>query len=414
MTRGLYFLVALSVASTVSRCAFANGSMSDRVLTEGWKFLREGSSSWVDVRVPHDWAIAGPFDVKSEDGGTGKLPWKGKGEYRCALDVSAAEASTLASGGRAYLKFDGVMASPRVKVNGKDVGGWDYGYMSFVLDVTDKVHEGDNLIEVSCDTTHHNSRWYPGAGIYRKVVFSVRPRNHVLPGSLAITTPKVSRESATVRVAYTTPEGPTNYTFTVGKPRFWDIDDPHLYTLEVLGEKVRYGIRTFEFTVNDGFHLNGRRVQLRGVNLHSDLGLLGMAFDRSAMRRQLHIMKEMGCNAIRTSHNAPSPELLELCDEMGLVVWDECFDKWDGTAGRREDQDLEEYVIRNLRQFVRRDRNHPSVVIWSISNEIWEWDPDFDYSGITDPWYVRTPDCQTRGRNSLFGGFVHKCGCVGW
>ena len=397
--------VALAFAVLASLSARAEGPV-DRILSDGWRFSRDAGATWSDVRVPHDWAIAGPFDTNAANGATGKLPWRGKGVYRRDLVLSPSDAAQLASGGRAYLKFDGAMASPRVRVNGRDAGGWDYGYMSFALDVTDKVRTGTNALEVVCDTTHLESRWYPGAGLYRRVVLSLRPRRHVLPGTLSITTPVVTKEKATVRVAYSTPEGPTNTSFVVSRPRLWDVDDPHLYELDLFGEKFRYGIRTCAFTADDGFHLNGRRVQLKGANLHADLGILGMAFDRSAKRRQLQLMKEMGVNAIRTAHNPPSPETLELCDEMGLLVWDECFDKWDATAGRRADQELEEYVVRNLRAFVRRDRNHPSVVVWSISNEIWEWDPNHDYGDVTARWRQRTPDGQTQRRNSLFAAAV--------
>ena len=381
-------------------------SARDLTLTDGWRFSKDAGKSWTQVRVPHDWAIAGPFDKTAKSGATGKLPWKGKGKYVRELEVSAEDIAEVKKGGRIYLNFDGVMASPRIKVNGKKAGGWDYGYMGFTLDITDKVKEGKNKLEVSCDTTHHTSRWYPGAGIYRKVVYSVRPQFHAIPGTLRITTPKVGKDSATVKVVYETREfGPTNYTFEVKNPRLWDVDDPYMYTLELPGEKHRYGIRTFKFTADDGFHLNGRRVQLKGVNLHSDLGPIGMAFDRSAMRRQLRIMMDMGVNAIRTSHNPPASELLELCDELGLLVWDECFDKWDDTAGRRPDQDLEEYVIRNLRALVKRDRNHPSVILWSISNEIWEWDPKHPMRS-SHRWADRRPDGQTKVRNDLFAAAV--------
>ena len=392
------FLVVLSLAASV-------GGAGEITLTDGWEFRREGAADWQAVRVPHDWAISGPFDAAAKSGGTGKLPWKGKGEYRRTLALSADDAATLRAGGRAYLTFDGVMSCPRVRVNGKDAGGWDYGYLGFTLDVTDKVRAGDNLVEVSCDNTHQDPRWYPGAGIYRRVRFAVRPRNHVIPGTLAITVPEVAKDAATVRVAYRTPEGPTNYSFRVANPRLWDVDDPYLYALDLPDERVRYGIRTFRFTPDDGFHLNGRRVQLKGANLHADLGLLGMAFDRSAMRRQLHIMKEMGVNAIRTSHNPPAPEMLDLCDEMGILVWDECFDKWEATAGRRPDQNLEDFVVRNLRQFVRRDRNHPSVVVWSVSNEIWEWDPAHPIRSDLR-WSDRGPEGQTKARNDLFAATV--------
>lgn len=393
------------IAATVFSFAFA-ASAGETVLTHGWRFSKDGGKNWNDVRVPHDWAIAGPFDVNAKSGATGKLPWKGQGLYTRQLEVSAADMAEVAKGGRIYINFDGVMASPEVKLNGKYIGGWDYGYMGFTLDITDMVHEGKNLLEVSCDTRHHNSRWYPGAGIYRRVIYSVLPKGHALPGTLRITTPKVTKESATVKVVYETfGNGPTNYSFEVKNPRLWDVDDPYLYTLELPGQKVRYGIRTFKFTADDGFHLNGRRVQMKGVNLHSDLGPLGMAFDRSAMRRQLAIMKDMGVNALRTSHNPPAAEVLELCDEMGILVWDECFDKWDDTAGIKPGEDMVGYVIRNLRALVKRDRNHPSVVIWSISNEIWEWDPAHPMRS-SHRWADRRPDGQTKERNDLFAAAV--------
>ena len=346
--------------------------LADVLWTNGeWEFRRtDRKEDWRTVAVPHDWAIAGPFDP-DVDGGSGKLPWKGKGEYRRDFALKGLAASR-AGGEKFYLEFDGVMARPKVFVNGSLAGGWDYGYMSFTLDVTEFLREGTNSVKVACDTTLHSSRWYPGAGLYREVRFVRRPADHVIPGTLSITTPSVTKASATVHVAYDSPvKGHVEFDRVIAKPRLWDVDDPWLYELEIGGERFRYGIRTFEFTADDGFHLNGRRVQLKGVDLHSDMGPLGMAFDRDVMKRQLLIMKDMGVNALRTSHNAPDPKVLELCDEMGIFVWDECFDKWDGTSGRDFNaENLETYVARNLRQFVRRDRNHPSVFVWSIGNEI--------------------------------------------
>ena len=336
----------------------------------GWEFSKD-ATNWTAVTVPHDWAIAGPFDPKMS-GWQGKLPWKGEGRYRRHFDLTKAERARLADGGRAYLDFDGVMASPRVRLNGTDVGGWDYGYMSFTLDVTAAVKETDNFLEVACTTKDHASRWYPGAGIYRNVRLRVLPKDHVVPGTLKITTEVDGM--AKVRVEYVSSvNGPERQEFTVENPRLWSLDDPFLYTLTLKGERFRYGIRTFEFTADDGFHLNGRRVQLKGVNLHSDMGPLGMAFDRDVMKRQLLIMKDMGFNALRTSHNAPDPHVLDLCDEMGIFVWDECFDKWEGTSGRPKGENLEGYVEKNLKAFVRRDRNHPCVFAWSIGNEIWAY-----------------------------------------
>ena len=347
----------------------------------GWRFRRDlprgipteqtnASPAWTSVEVPHDWAIRGPFDANGLSD-TGKRRWRGTGRYRRTFELSASDAAVRAGGGRVYLQFDGAMSRPEVFVNGRKAGGWDYGYMSFTVDATSFVRQGTNELEVFCDTRSHESRWYPGGGLYRSVRLKVMPRDHVVPNSIAITTPSVTKERATVRVTYVSAlRGPDEYEFEVENPHLWDVDDPHLHTLDLLGEKFRYGIRTAEFTADDGFHLNGRRVQLKGVNLHADMGPLGMAFNRSVMRRQLQLMKDMGANALRTSHNAPDPQVLELCDEMGILVWDECFDKWDGTASRLDGESLEDFVGRNLVAFVRRDRNHPSVVAWSQSNEI--------------------------------------------
>ena len=451
-------LLTVAAAAAVSVAAFADiraAGEADKVLTEGWRFAKDPThtleasgvdfddSAWEAVRVPHDWAISGPFD-ESAHGGSGKLPWKGVGWYRRALTLDAADA-----GKSVFLDFDGVMASPEVYVNGQKAGGWDYGYASFRVDATPFVKFGEkNVIAVRASTLDHHSRWYPGAGIYRKVTLRLRNRAHFAYNGIFVTTPVASRNEAEVCVAWelagsvptgaevsvavfspccrgfplsnagglpkvvgTVPAEKGSLSWREEKPALWDVDAPNLYEAEVSlvnggktlsRERVRFGIRTIAFPVatgsltNDwaanGFHLNGRRVQLKGVNLHSDLGLLGMAFDKSAMRRQLTLMKEMGANALRTSHNCPAPELLDLCDEMGILVWDECFDKWNGTASRRKDQNLEEYIVRNLQAFVRRDRNHPCVVIWSMSNEIGEG-----------------PDGLTRERCRLFREKMREC-----
>ena len=339
-----------------------------------WEFHRR-SGEWRTVRVPHDWAIEGPFEPDGDEN-TGKLPWKDYGAYRRTFVATDAVFATIAAGGRAYLEFDGVMARSSVIVNGRRHPGWGYGYMSFAVDVTDDLASGTNAVTVTADTRDHESRWYPGGGLYRSVCLVVRGRDEPRPFTLFIRTPEVSADSSTVVYDYETVGGERKGgTFKVANPRLWSVEDPHLYELEIAGEKYRYGIRTIKWTADDGFHLNGRRLQLKGVNLHSDLGPLGMAFDRDAMKRQLLLMKDMGVNAIRTSHNAPDPRLLDLCDEMGFVVWDECFDKWDAHGGKRPEETVEDYVATNLEQFVRRDRNHPSVVLWSIGNEIyWKCD----------------------------------------
>ncbi len=387
----------------------------------GWKFAKGDAAgaeqtdfddaAWQAVRLPHDWAISGPHNP-DEWGHTGKLPWKGVGWYRKSFTLDPQLA-----GKEVYLDFDGVMAFPKIYVNGQLAGEWDYGYTSFRVDATKFVKFGEpNTVAVRVDTTNHGSRWYPGAGIYRKVTLVVANPVHVAQWGTYITTPEVHKDAAKVRVRTAVenqldarsdvsvsvvirdPAGKEvasgstsaelepmqshwfDESFEVAAPQLWDIESPNLYTATTTvrsGEVVvdehtnTFGIRTFEFTANDGFHLNGKRVQLQGVCLHHDQGPLGAMFLPRAMERQLEIMREMGVNAIRTSHNAPAPELLALCDKMGFVVWDECFDKWDDKADRVNGQpSLEDHAKRHLRALVARDRNHPSVVVWSIANEI--------------------------------------------
>jgi len=367
-------------------------------------------SGWEPVRLPHDWAITGPFDPAG-DGSTGKLPWKGVGWYRKTFTLDAGY-----EGRRIYLDFDGVMAFPEIYVNDNLAGEWDYGYNSFRVDATPYVKFGEeNVIAVIADTRRHRSRWYPGAGIYRKVTMTIADPVHVSHWGTFVTTPSVTDDAATVKITATVennsekdtaaeigirlldpsgvqvaegnvsvsiPAGGSKEavrTFDISNPRRWDVDNPELYEAEVIvsadsrvadTETTTFGIRTFGFTADDGFHLNGRRVQLYGVNLHHDQGPLGAAFNVRAMQRQLEIMREMGVNALRTSHNPPAPEVLDLCDRMGILVWDEVFDKWEATADHVSDEPLETFGERQIKNLVLRDRNHPSVVVWSIGNEI--------------------------------------------
>ena len=367
-------------------------------------------SAWQAVRLPHDWAISGPFDANAS-GNTGKLPWQGVGWYRKTFTPKGA------AGQRVYFDFDGVMAFPKVYVNGQLAGEWDYGYMSFRVDATPYIRFGErNVIAVQVDTRRHQSRWYPGAGIYRKVTMTVTNPVHVAHWGTFVTTPAISDGRATVRVqtsidnhqaadqnvavevAVFDPGGrqvasgtkngvvPANGSATVDQqllvasPQRWDLAKPNLYRAVVRlrggnasldQDMVTFGIRSLQFTANDGFHLNGKRVQLKGVNLHHDLGALGAAFNVRAMERQLEIMKEMGVNALRTSHNAPAPEVLALCDRMGIFVWDEAFDKWNGTADNLKGAaGVLPHAERQLANLVQRDRNHPSVFVWSVGNEI--------------------------------------------
>ena len=377
----------------------------------GWEFSRD-RKTWTAVELPHDWAIEGPFDAEAGDPNTGLLPWKGVGYYRKSFVLTEAP-----KGRRIFFEFDGVMCDGTVFVNGQPCARRAYGYLGMKADATPYLYAGTNTVVVRADTTKLRSRWYPGAGIYRNVRRVETDDVYIDRGDVAISTPVVSDESATVLVQ----AGVTNRRLTdehpsvtveilsprgdrvarsglrsllveagatgeivisvdIPKPERWRMEDgAKLYTtvISVASEdgrakdsvSFRTGIRDFRFDAERGFFLNGEHVRLKGVCLHSDLGVLGMAFNASAMRRQLRLMKDMGVNAIRPAHNPPAPELLDLCDEMGLFVWDECFDKWNETCGRG-DAPLEEFVEANLRDFVRRDRNHPCVFVWSIGNEI--------------------------------------------
>jgi beta-galactosidase len=388
-------------------------------LAENWKFSKGNpagaeapdfdDSAWQTVRVPHDWAIAGPFDPAGS-AETGKLPWQGEGWYRHTFRTDADWA-----GKRVYVLFDGVMAFPKVYLNGRLAGNWDYGYNSFFLEVTHLLRPGDNILAVHADTRPHDSRWYPGAGMYRKVQLIATDPVHVGIWGTHITTPEIRSDRATVQVR-TTVHNESDRTEMVSvqqhilskwgdilasdsvgcpvkpgeshtyeqrlhlmKPRLWSPDKPALYTLKTVLRKggvicdeyeTTFGVRTIEFTANDGMLLNGKRLQIKGVNLHHDFGALGAAFNRRAQERQLELLRDMGCNAIRTSHNAPAPELLDLCDRMGFLVLNELFDKYDGKAGYLPGADFAAFAERQVRNFVWRDRNHPCIFLWSAGNEI--------------------------------------------
>ncbi len=400
-------------------------------LQTDWKFFKGhldnptsvdyNDDSWQNIKVPHDWAITEPF-ILDGDGDTGKLPWKAEGWYRKSLKIPFEYKNK-----RVLLVFDGIMAFPKIYINGTLAGKWDYGYNSFYIDITDFLNfGGKNILAVHADTRQHDSRWYPGGGIYRKVQLLVTNPIHVNVWGTYVTTPIVEKDSALVRVNATVKnesnqtetlnvvhtifdekgnnissksmehtvksgkEQNFEVTLNVPHPQLWDTENPNLYFVTTnvnIGNKIidnyktTFGIRTIKFTADDGFHLNGKRVQLKGGNLHSDFGPLGVAFNKRAMERQLEIMKSMGVNAIRNSHNVAAPELLELCDEMGLLMFNEIFDKYDAKADILESTDFEEFAQRNIKNFVERDRNHPSVFLWSVGNEIgdvqWNLDNGF-------------------------------------
>jgi len=391
---------------------------------DGWRFFKGAAdgaeraefddSHWSEVRLPHDWAIEGPFDSHLNPH-TGALPFFGTGWYRKVFALPANVRDRYFT-----IEFDGAMANARVWMNGQDLGGRPYGYSSFALDLTQHLRFGgeSNALAVRLTPEDRSSRWYPGAGIYRNVWLTTTGPVHVTQWGTYVTTPQVTDAQATVavktqvrnrgksearitlrnsvlnadgkvvaRVESDSAMAPDSMQLvpadlTVIRPEKWDIESPRLYTLEseVLegGQVVdRYvtpfGIRTISFTSETGFSLNGRHVKLHGVCNHHDLGALGASINRRAIERQLEILKAAGVNAIRTSHNPPAPELLELCDRMGLLVMDEAFDVWRVPKVPNGYQKyFAEWSERDVRDMVRRDRNHPSIIMWSIGNEVGE------------------------------------------
>ena len=387
----------------------------------GVSFAQSGfdDGQWRLLNLPHDWGIEGPFK-QEYPGDTGKLPWWGVGWYRKHLAVPASD-----QGRRIFLDVDGAMAYATVWLNGHFMGGWPYGYASWRVDLTPGIkYGGDNVIAIRLDNPQSSSRWYPGGGIYRNVWLVKTAPIHVVQWGTYVTTPQAGAAEATVKARVSVENdsdaestvavkdeiyelgangakgrsigamatgnvkigahqtGTTEQTLTFGHPRLWSIEKPDRYVVVTSVEEggkvvdryeTPFGIRTIEFTVENGFTLNGKRVQLNGVCDHHDLGALGAAINTRALERQVEILKEMGCNAIRTSHNPPAPELLDVCDRLGVVVMDESFDCW---ARSKSPNDyhlvFNAWHEKDWRAELRRDRNHPCVVLWSIGNEIVE------------------------------------------
>ncbi len=374
-------------------------------------------ADWRSVTLPHDWGIEGPFDIK-DPGETGKLPWSGVGWYRKHFYVPLSD-----NGRHFYLDIDGAMSYANVWLNGFYVGGWPYGYASWELDLTRYINvAGDNVLVIRLDNPKESSRWYPGGGIYRNVWLVKTAPVHVSHWGTYVTTPEITADAATVNVRFAVnndgfPDahisarneiyelkpngnpgrhvasitsdnlsiaGHKSATFEsqlrVARPKLWSLEHPQQYVVvtsierdggELDSYQTPFGIRTIQFDPEKGFFLNGEHVRINGVCDHSDLGALGTAVNTSALERQVEILKEMGCNAIRTSHNPPAPELLDLCDRMGVLVMDESFDCWQ-QGKRPNDYHLlfDDWHERDWRAELRRDRNHPSIILWSIGNEV--------------------------------------------
>ncbi|MCI5667740.1 MAG: DUF4982 domain-containing protein [Oscillospiraceae bacterium] len=378
---------------------------SNRLFNDGWKFcLCEPGTEfsalekmhWYDVELPHDWLI----------NDTSRLYETGEGWYRRDFKCTAEMLS-----GRVLLNFDGVYFNSTVFVNGREAGSWTYGYSAFEFDITELLHEGNNDILVRVLHEAPNTRWYSGAGIFRDVTLKLRPETYIRTNGVYIHSEKqedgwntevetdVVGAAADIRMMLEVLDpygnnaagyslearfdgGEEKFTtsFKNSDPELWDIDDPMLYTLRISlfsGEQLldcvneNFGYRTAEFSPENGFILNGRKLRMHGVCMHHDLGALGSAMNTAALARQLRIMKEMGANAIRTSHNMPARQLVQLCDEMGLLVDSEAFDMWEKPKTEMDNHRFfAEHAERDVRSWIERDRNHPCVIMWSIGNEI--------------------------------------------
>ncbi|CAM4430832.1 beta-galactosidase [Pedobacter westerhofensis] len=382
---------------------------------------------WETVSVPHDWAIKGPFNGNNDiqnvqivqngeagkslkSGRTGGLPFVGVGWYRKQLS-----ASYFKPGQHAVLLFDGAMSYPKVFVNGKEAGHWAYGYNSFSIDITSFIKPGDlNTLAVRLENLPEASRWYPGAGLYRNVYLIVTDDIHIPVWGTYITTPVINsafakvliktkidgsgtassplRLSTEIRDATGKTLSSVNSVLTatdgnqfeqqlvVNTPVLWSPETPVLYTaVSKLYEgdqlkdeyKTSFGIRTIKFESGKGFSLNGTYRKFKGVCNHHDLGPLGAAINTAALKRQLTLLKDMGCDAIRTSHNMPAPELVKLCDEMGFMLMVESFDEWKSPKVKNGYSHLfDEWAEKDIVNMVHRDRNNPSVIMWSIGNEV--------------------------------------------
>ncbi|MDL2241680.1 DUF4982 domain-containing protein [Bacteroidales bacterium OttesenSCG-928-L03] len=383
-------------------------------------------AAWQNVTIPHDWAIYGPFDREYDlqnvaimqngervpsvkTGRTGGLPYMGIGWYRTSFDVENFRAESQ----RVNLLFDGAMSEARVYVNGQEVCFWPYGYNAFHCDVTDFLNADgkNNVLAVRLENKPQSSRWYPGAGLYRNVHVIQTNKTHVPIWGTQITTPFVSQEYASVNLRTNISGGeknirilteirdadnqvvatkdntqqlnhghPFEQNFIVNNPKRWSPETPYLYTAVskvFVGDQLtdeyttRFGIREIRFVADKGFFLNGQHRKFQGVCNHHDLGPLGAAINEAALRRQLTLLKEMGCDAIRTSHNMPAPELVRLCDEMGFMMVVENFDEWDRAKCKNGyHRFFGEWAEKDMINMLHNFRNNPSVVMWSIGNEV--------------------------------------------
>jgi beta-galactosidase len=425
MKKLLFILIMTIPGSLSSNVWSALPDTRQHILFDkNWKFIQSDAkgaekidfddSKWRTLNLPHDWSIEGEFKEDAITKGPGGYLPTGIGWYRKHFNTASPGKDQ-----QYWIEFDGVYMNSDVWINGQHLGKHPYGYTSFYYDLTPYVKKGNNIIAVRVDNSvQPNSRWYSGSGIYRHVWLNIAGPVHISQWGTYITTPSVDSSTATIAVRTSienhykvtkslvlrsvikngtgkeieavetpftlTPSGKTNVeqSLKVATPDLWSIETPSLYTLNSYvmdGTKPidnyisEFGIRTIEFDTDKGFFLNGKHVKMNGVCLHHDAGCLGAAVPGQAWMRRLQLLKEMGCNAIRTSHNPPAPEFLDLCDKMGFLVMDEIFDEWvekKGQVGFSYHIFFEEWWKSDLLSMVYRDRNHPSVVIWSAGNEV--------------------------------------------
>jgi beta-galactosidase len=427
----LIFRSIVSLFLLIFSCGKMMSQSTTVILKDNWRFskaVKEEASSinfdasnWEKVSVPHDWAIYGPFDKEwdkqvsaieqngekiptEKTGRTGALPHIGTGWYRNTFSIPE-----FKKGKKALLIFEGAMSEPQVFLNGKKIGNWGYGYSYFYIDITNDLLAGsENVLAVKLTNMPFSSRWYPGAGLYRKVSIVVKEEENFVQWGTFITTPEIKENTAVVDIkaeingnnlsmvtqikdADNTivatqkngemKDGKFHQTIAVAKPHLWSPETPYLYTAitklyAVDGtlkdeQTIKFGIRSIKYEPHVGFSLNGKVTKFKGVCLHHDLGPLGAAVNKAALRRQLTILKDMGCNAIRSSHNMPSFEQLELADEMGFMFLAESFDEWAKPKVQNGyHRFFEEYAEKDIVNLVRATRNHPCIVMWSSGNEV--------------------------------------------
>ena len=416
--------IAITLVMALAGLTMVAQSHREVTLDEGWQFSRD-KANWQSVTVPHDWAISGPFDKKwdlqvvaikengenvatEKSGRSGALPWIGQGYYKTTFTVPQAY-------NRAQLVFDGAMADPYVYVNGREAGHWAYGYNAFIVDVTPFIHaDGSaNDLEVRLENKEESNRWYPGGGIYRPVkLVMTSERNALDQWGLYVNTLSIDGGDAVLQVEHqladgsnldgdyelaisltdgagnaiaskkTHPDGLGHFAtrMTVNNPALWSPETPNLYQItavltrqghEIDRQTTRVGIRTVTFSKEGGFQLNGVRRSIKGVCLHHDLGPLGAAINKTALIRQIEMMKAMGADAIRTSHNMPSTIQMEVCDSLGMMVMAESFDGWKEPKVRNGYGSYwDEWWQQDIRNLVLNHRNHPSIIMWSVGNEI--------------------------------------------